>query len=210
MSDKQRWPYQQAYDVAQDLVKILAPACERIVIAGSIRREKSDCGDIELLCIAQPYDHDLWSLAPLDRLLQNTPRIFSTRGGFGPRNKLMLHVPSGIPVDIFTTTSIPCDCGMRGDVPNTLGSPCPKCRGTGRYAPHWGMALMVRTGSREWNIRFMARFKQLGFAGHAYEWNGKGARHGSVSTPTGEVDCPEEADVFRLLGWKYIEPGGRI
>ena len=47
----------------------------------------------------------------------------------------------------------------------------------------------------------MARFKAIGFAGHAYA--GVSNRQGQ------EIDCPDEATVFRLLGWSYIEPEER-
>lgn len=187
MSGEKRYPLTQAREVAESLVILLAPACERTpVIAGSVRRERPDVGDVELVVIPKPYDDELWSHSPLDHVLAN-PALFAPRPDKngritnGPMNKLLVHIPSGIPVDIFATTP-----------------------------EHFGMAMMVRTGSREWNIRFMARLKQLGFAGHAYPWNGKGKRHGSISTPNGELDCPDELDVFRALGWAFMAPPGRV
>ena len=47
----------------------------------------------------------------------------------------------------------------------------------------------------------MARFLELGMKGHAY---------GGVTDSQGnEVDCPDEATVFRLLGWPWIPPEER-
>lgn len=46
-----RKPLAQARAVADLLVSYLAPACERIEIAGSIRREVPEVKDIELVAI---------------------------------------------------------------------------------------------------------------------------------------------------------------
>ena len=42
MSGDRRWPLADALRVADDLKALLAPACERIEIAGSVRRRKPD------------------------------------------------------------------------------------------------------------------------------------------------------------------------
>ncbi|MBU2597552.1 MAG: hypothetical protein KJ757_08345 [Planctomycetes bacterium] len=47
---------QKAKAIAEELKSLLEPACERITIAGSIRRQKPDVGDIELLCIPKYVD----------------------------------------------------------------------------------------------------------------------------------------------------------
>lgn len=46
--------YAEALQVAEKLVDWLAPACDRIVIAGSIRRRCDLIGDIELVAIPTP------------------------------------------------------------------------------------------------------------------------------------------------------------
>lgn len=48
---KMRWSLEEARVVAEMLVTQLEDCCERIIIAGSIRRNKSQVGDIELLFI---------------------------------------------------------------------------------------------------------------------------------------------------------------
>jgi DNA polymerase/3'-5' exonuclease PolX len=63
------------------------------------------------------------------------------------------------------------------------------------------MALFVRTGPAEWNVRAMQRFIELGLRGHAY---------GGVTMPSGyEVGCPTEEAVFALLEWQFVEPKDR-
>ena len=183
---KTRWPLGHAEVVARELQQLLESACERIEVAGSIRRRKPDVGDIELLCIPKiESDRDLlgdvatnYSLLDqrvLDLLYQCVLDYrVSARGTrtFGPLNKLLVHRPSGIPVDIFSTSS-----------------------------ENWGMALVVRTGPKEFNIAMMARFQRLGLRGHAY---------GGVSTADGtEIPCPTEETVFNLLRLAYLPPEER-
>lgn len=47
-----KMPYADALALANDLVARLTPGCARILIAGSIRRQKREIGDIEI--VAQP------------------------------------------------------------------------------------------------------------------------------------------------------------
>jgi DNA polymerase/3'-5' exonuclease PolX len=49
--DKQRLPYSRALEIAQGAVDDIGEYCERIEIAGSIRRKKDTIGDIEIVCI---------------------------------------------------------------------------------------------------------------------------------------------------------------
>lgn len=46
---KTKLPYADAYALAKMLQDELAPYCERIIIAGSIRRRKAEIGDIEIV-----------------------------------------------------------------------------------------------------------------------------------------------------------------
>ena len=182
-----RHDLESARALADDLVRLLAPHCERIAIVGSVRRGRPWVKDIELLCVSKvTSSRDLFGgLATngyqldlkLDKLvadgsvLKKRP-LKAGRYSYGEQNKLLMHGPTGIPVDIF---SVP--------------------------AANWGMALVVRTGPKESNIRLMARFKELGMRGHAY---------GGVTDQEGTLlVCPDEETVFRLLGWPWIPPEHR-
>lgn len=198
-SAKTRYPLGLARGVAEELYRLLAPVCERIAIAGSIRRGQLEVGDIELLCISifgtpgpPKVLTDLFgeprATAPTGRLQRSLldilvldlelvgvfRRRLSRRGheAFGPLNKLLVHVPTGIPVDLFSTTR-----------------------------ENWGMALLVRTGPAEWNIRVMARLRRLGMMGHAYA--------GITLADGKELTCPSEESVFEKLGWEYVAPENR-
>lgn len=185
---KRRFPRNEVLPVALELAIFLTPYCQHVAIAGSVRRMVPMVGDIELLCISdvEENQHVLFGedrlgtrellgdgIAELERTGVLAKRLnVNGHTTFGPLNKLMVHLPTGIPVDIFSTT-----------------------------AENWGMSLMVRTGSKAWNIRMMARFKAMGMAGHAY---------GGVTDANGrEISCPTEEGVFRLLKWDPVFPEAR-
>lgn len=52
---EKRYPYAEVYKVAQKVLEELKPHCSRIEIAGSLRRKKSEVGDIEIVAIPLPY-----------------------------------------------------------------------------------------------------------------------------------------------------------
>ena len=188
MGGHTRYPLLQAHAVAQDLMGLLETSCEHLAIAGSIRRRKPSVGDIELLAIPRVGQAvDLWGkdINPLQGVSLLDHRVaqlikmgvldyrLDAKGhrSFGPLNKYLVHVASGIPVDLFSTTT-----------------------------QNFGMALLIRTGPADFNKRIMTRFRELGMLGHAY---------GGVTVNAAQVDCPNEVDVFNLLGWPFIPPEKR-
>ena len=173
----------------------LAPLCERIELAGSVRREKPRVKDIEVLVIPKVSEQFNMFGEPakaddlLYSVLQNEcaggdvwekrPSI-TGRYSFGRQNKLLIHKPSGIPVDIFSAD-----------------------------AENWGMAMVVRTGPKEFNTAIMSRFRELRMRGHAYGGVTKIGPHGREGSEREEIACPDEETVFQLLGWKWIHPTQR-
>ncbi|MDD5367477.1 MAG: hypothetical protein PHQ40_00465 [Anaerolineaceae bacterium] len=47
-------PRGRALVLADQFMQLIRPACERIEIAGSLRRQKTEVGDIEIVCIPKP------------------------------------------------------------------------------------------------------------------------------------------------------------
>ncbi len=133
----------QARTIADKLLTMLEPACEKIVVAGSIRRRKPEVGDIELLCVPT-YDN---GVDQLDReigglVVQQVLGFRRNKLGsrvYGPKNKLMMHIPSGIGVDIFSTTD---EC--------------------------WAVSLVVRTGGKITNQRIATVALRKGWHFRAY------------------------------------------
>ena len=134
---------EKARAIAEELKGLLEPTCDRIEIAGSIRRQKPTVGDIELLCIPKFVD----GVDQLDREIEAlvVQRVLGFRLNklgsrvYGPKNKLMLHIPSGIGVDIFSTDA---EC--------------------------WSVALVVRTGGERTNKRIAYTALRKGWRFRAY------------------------------------------
>jgi len=134
---------EKAKAIAEELKGLLEPSCHRIEIAGSIRRQKSDVGDIELLCIPRYVD----GVDQLDReigtlVVQRVLGLRLNKRGsrtYGPKNKLMVHLPSGLGVDIFNTDE---EC--------------------------WPVSLVVRTGGETTNKRIAMAAIRKGWHLKAY------------------------------------------
>jgi DNA polymerase/3'-5' exonuclease PolX len=118
MSDT-RYSWEIALSVASAIYERLRPYCTRAEIAGSLRRRKPDVGDIEILyvpvIVQAPDPDDLFRINGIDRaalaigemigagILEKRRNALS-REMFGPKNKLMRHVSTGIPIDLFAST----------------------------------------------------------------------------------------------------------
>lgn len=51
MSNKAKMPLEEAREIAEEVKAQIEDVCESVVVAGSIRREKAEVGDIELVCV---------------------------------------------------------------------------------------------------------------------------------------------------------------
>lgn len=119
MSDKPKFPRAVAMEVAAELCKALTPVTERIIVAGSLRRLKESVGDVEVLYIpkteVQPDPQDMFAKVTVNLVdvviasLEKTGVLERRKNAigsemFGPKNKLMRHKATGMPVDMFSTT----------------------------------------------------------------------------------------------------------
>ena len=188
MSDKKRYPYQDAIAVAGELLSLLEQHCHRIVIAGSLRRRKADVGDIELVYLPRMGERAVDLLAKESYSIADAAIDNMTRSGFitkrpningvftwGAKNKLAVHAASGIPVDFFA-------------VPEEK---------------NWWVSLVVRTGGKETNLKLTTTGAQrLGRSLNAY---GCGVTCSDYSI----IPATSEEDVFRLCGVPYQDPEKR-
>lgn len=165
----------RAKAIAEDLKSRLEPVCERIEIAGSIRRQKADVGDIELLCIPKytvgvdQLDKQLM-LFISQHILDYRRNKLGSRV-YGPKNKLLLHCESGIGVDIFSTTK---EC--------------------------WPVALVVRTGGKKSNMRLATAALNKGYHFHAYG-SGFSTPNGEIVCHS-EREVFETVDLLYLEPWR--------
>jgi len=192
MSGKPKFDYSVAHLVATQIVEALEPVCERIAIAGSLRRCEKTVGDIEIVYVPKyatgkppgelvesTIDLSLakiWDLVNAGVLVRRQ----NTNGAdtFGPRNKLMRHVQSTIPVDLFATDE-----------------------------RSWANYLVCRTGPAAFNIRVATRARALGWKWHPYDAGFSRARCGGELIEWQVIRSEEQ--LFEFLGWPYRQPWER-
>lgn len=194
MSDKKRFPLAVASKVAEKLVEKLSPACKRIIVAGSIRRQKPNVGDIEILYIPKMtlvpnpeclFGDEKIEVNAVDLVLkelieaQSLEKRKNAAGSemWGDLNKFAIAVKTGIPVDLFTATD-----------------------------ENWFNYLVCRTGGALTNTQIATEAMKRGF-----KWNPYGAgfspRLLSGNNKAEAIRC--EKDVFEFVGLPYREPRER-
>ena len=92
-----RRPLAEALGIAASIVSELGPHCERIEIAGSIRRQRPTIGDIEIVCVPAPYDASPLFRSGLALVVEQWPKV---RGELPCRYTQRRH-PSGMTLDLF-------------------------------------------------------------------------------------------------------------
>ena len=174
----------QAPFIAEQVKAQLAPHCDRIEIAGSIRRRKANVGDIEIVCVPKHttsgYRSVHWVLAVIGagRPKKGDPRTakyvqFETRGGDGPV----------INVDVFTATL------------ENWGLIYAICTGSADYS-HYVLACgWVRNGYNSWlgtlrrdGVEVAVPEESDLFRLAGVQWVEPEARSDDSVRPTGKVD----------------------
>jgi DNA polymerase (family 10) len=165
------YPWPEAFEVANALRQRLEPHCERIMIAGSLRRQCEIVHDIDI--VLQPLPSG--ELSPEHLMFRfNVDRIIGDgwqwkRGGA----KIVSGQYHGISVDLYLATR-----------------------------EQWWTLVVIRTGSREHNIRLCQRAHELVAILHA---DGSG-----LQKPDGSFYTPKsEEDLFGVLELDYVEPKDR-
>lgn len=88
--------YQKALSIAERVKQELAPHCERIEIAGSIRRKKSEVKDIEIVVIPKPYEIGLF-----ENGIASVVNQWQKVKGELPCKYTQRILPEGIKLDLF-------------------------------------------------------------------------------------------------------------
>lgn len=179
-----RYSRAECIPVARQIVNRLAPFCERLIIAGSLRRGASEVGDIEVMYISRTEKRpfDLFTtrdclLADLELERMIAERLIAPRANklgttaWGSLNKLAIHCESGIPVDLFRTTP-----------------------------EKWFCSLVCRTGPAALNTRIATEARRRG-----YRWNPYGS--GFTCLADGAVHpVHSEREIFDFLSIPYCSP----
>jgi len=178
---------------ADRLLTFLAPSCERIEIAGSIRRGVPLVGDIEIVAMPRVTTEpagDLWGEATTSVDHLATALGLLDAGGLVRLRSVVSHHADG-------TESI----GVRnGDSYKALefeGFPVDLF--IVRDPDQWGVIFTIRTGPADWSHRLVTDCqKYLRRVEGGYLWR-SGAR----------FPCPEERDFFGGIGQPWVEPSER-
>ena len=149
---------QQAKTIADNFVSEIKEFCERIEIAGSIRRNKIEVNDIDIILIPKLREH----------LIQKIRKISNVEV---QGKKLMRAEYSCVQVDIYFATK-----------------------------ETWGILLLVRTGSKEHNIKLCQ---------HAINKGMKLSVSNGLMNGNEVIASKTEEDIFQALGIDYIKPEDR-
>jgi len=156
---------EHALPLAEKYVTLLAPHCERIEIAGSIRRKKFDVKDIEIVAIPKPYETGLFA-SGIATVVNQWEKV----KGDLPCKYTQRILPEGIKLDLFFATPT-----------------------------NWGLILVYRTGSSEFNIAWLRSMKLRGYR----------MLEGTMFYKGKEVFVREEKDLFNRMGERFILPEHR-
>ncbi len=152
----------EAIEAAEHFIPLIHPACDRIQVAGSIRRGKAEVKDIDLVVIENTE-----GLANLGQIITTLGEVHMN----GAKIKRLTWL--GVNIDIYITT-----------------------------LEDWATTLLIRTGSKENNIRLCRRARDLGMhlaAAGAGLFNGQSKRIGGDT----------EQSIYAALDLPYQEPADR-
>lgn len=129
---------QQAQLIANKYLHQLQPYCEKIEVAGSIRRQKSEVKDIELICIPKKVQTNEDMFAPtygrmpqFAALVNGLERI---KGDPAEGKYCARMLPEGIQLDLFICTR-----------------------------ENWGYQLALRTGPAMFSKSLVCKLKEAGY-----------------------------------------------
>lgn len=203
----------------------MAPYCYRVEVAGSVRRQKPEVKDIEIVAHPKTYwvqqqasqtsmfDQDPVSLKKselVDKCLAELPNVTWMRPGFKDTHKKI----STYGKLVFTAVpDLALDMKNELSDRNNFGLDRKYWKGVTWYqdlpvnldiflagADNFGVIYLIRTGPKEFNIRLINALKDRG-----YQLEGGQIHHGSGRTEF----CPDEGHVFSLAGVSFIQPAKR-
>lgn len=174
----------------EEVVEVLRPACERIDIAGGIRREKSEPHDAEIVALPK-WDEDLLGEpARASALLDGILRYAVGAGVLAWDQKTKRNGP------LYKRFVLP-----RLDVPLDLFLAHPD---------NYGCILAIRTGDWEFARWFVTSRQFCG--GMPYDLrhsDGRLWRFNGVNCPPTLIPCPTEEAFFDALGLPVLPPPER-
>lgn len=209
MSTGAKMPLAQAEAIANQWLSKLEPLCHRVAVAGSIRRRKDEVGDIEICAV--PHPAGAFAL----QVLLNAPEPTALLGREGLEERKGVRrgdLPAWTKakaMELAQQHRRP--VRVKGGYPGKyvqLALPEGTCLDLFMPdAPAWGLVYTIRTGSAEFSAALASLSKRKGYIWH----EGRVYRRGPGDKPEGQpFDLPEEQDVFRFFGVRWVEPEERV
>jgi DNA polymerase/3'-5' exonuclease PolX len=171
---------------------MMAPFCERIEIAGSIRRGKPEVKDLEIVAIPK-WVENVEKVGLFDE--EKITRVNTLQAWGNSTHVGLQWIKPG------TDEIIPWPLKIDGkywrgylkeeEIKLDLFLCTPK---------NWGMIMLIRTGSADFSREVVTHAKKIG----------RNVSEGHLTISGVPVDTPEESDVFRLLELEYVEPENRV
>jgi DNA polymerase/3'-5' exonuclease PolX len=184
-----RIPLAEARESAGEVIDLLAPWCERIEIAGSIRRGRPDIGDIEIVCRPILQESlDLFGAIVVERrnMLDEWVAELLADGVFGHRPDKNGHNAVGERYKRLTYDGIPLDLF-------SVLEPA-----------QWGVIFAIRTGSSGFSHRLVTPISQGGWMPPTMN-----VKDGALWKNGNPIPVPEEVDLFAALGRDFVDPKDR-
>lgn len=178
-------PLQTAQNYASRITTWLSPYCDLLQVAGSIRRQRPQCGDIDLVIIPKTE--------PVRDLLGETT---------GTRNLCLEFLRGYIEVTAGTKFLT----GFESDHSTIVQ--LPKCQLDLFWSDSktWATRLLCRTGSKDHNIWLAQRANDR----HMH-WTPNQGLHTLPGHPEHPkaFPCATEPEIYAHLGLKYLDPLNR-
>ena len=181
MSDNPRVPLEKGLKVGNEVLQKLSPFCKKIEIVGSIRRERHEVGDVEVLCIPKtqevPDGFFCTKTIPVDGFVLYINSMKKIRGDPATGKAFARIHESGIQIDIFTATD-----------------------------KTWGVQKVIRTGPWQYSKLMVTDIKSRGFrvadGGNLQRW--------VENSGFQNVPCYTEKDFYDITGQPFIIPLARV
>lgn len=200
MSSGQKWLHARARPIAERVLEYLTPACSRIEIAGSIRRNAVQVSDIEIVCVPR-VRADLFGEPTGECELSMRIRDGMNGARFRWRNEThgktpadprqprrfysLVALPDGLPLDVFAV----------------------------RPPAQWGAIFAIRTGPADFSRKLVTEVQRFGLACEEGRLIRTRDRQPTVRGPEDKAGAtystPEERDFLAACGSRWIEPQDR-
>ena len=209
-------PFQIAHRIAKALVAEFSSVCERIEIAGSLRRLKDKVHDIELVCIPRYREEKEGQQGLFDEGVVEINEVWEKAEELIPTRLLPLKPGSEARAGHLEVDTAWREKRLRGSKYFRFWLPRRQVKVDMFLATPqtWGPILVLRTGSADFNRGLVApsgsqrgRFHE----GRIHHFQPASPHTFSNSgAPLGPpLDTPEEKDVFEALELDWVEPRNR-